>query len=110
MNGGLWMGTIEQGVFYVPNLNNKVLLENFNLRGILPYKRGAILFERNDRAYYYENHEVKYLNDIAIIPDSVPENSSQHIIRASHPFRVKYDKAMTFRDGPHHNFSIYWVS
>ena len=110
MNGGLWMGTIEQGVFYVPNLNNKILLQDFNLRGILPYKQGAVLYERNDIAYYYENHDVKLLDNNKIIIDSIPKNSASHFIRTSHPFKVKYDETMTFMDGPNHHYLFYGLA
>ena len=106
INGGFWMGTLEQGVFYVPSLNNKVLLQDFNLRGILPYKQGAVFLERNDKGYYYGNHELKLLDNNIIIPDSIPINSTPHFIRTSHLFRMKYDKTMTFNGGPYHHHAF----
>ncbi|MGB1293850.1 MAG: histidine kinase [Flavobacteriales bacterium] len=45
-NGGLWFGSLENGLYYLPNLNVNIVRDEVNVSAILPTKNGLIYNER----------------------------------------------------------------
>jgi len=45
-NGGLWFGSLENGLYYLPNLDVNIVRDEVNVSAILPTKNGLIYNER----------------------------------------------------------------
>ncbi|MGB0868972.1 MAG: histidine kinase [Flavobacteriales bacterium] len=46
-DNGLWLGSLEKGVFYIPNVNMKIINDEINVSNILPIDSGILYGERN---------------------------------------------------------------
>lgn len=89
-NGGLWIGSLEQGLFYVPNLYAKVVIDELNLRGIIPYKEGVLFNNRGSDNYYYENGiKLTKLLGRADIRE-IPVNHFIEFVKLSHAYNFGY--------------------
>lgn len=91
INGGMWLGSIEHGVYFVPNLYNKVVLNDFNLRGMIPYMQGTVIYERNDKICYYENNRLFQLPNKQFVMDSIPIDQSTDFYKLSHPIITRFN-------------------
>ena len=83
-NGGIWISTIEHGLFHIPDFNNRTIKQNYNTKIMLPYKNGILLSERNGLYYFYENRENFYKLNEHLFLDSIV-NTDGHFISLSHP-------------------------
>ena len=66
--GGIWVGTLKQGVLYFPegNLNSNPMLyfENISVTNIMEDKeKGMWISSLNDGVFYFPNKKISYYNN-----------------------------------------------
>ena len=69
-NGGIWLSSLENGLYYISSEYNKVITPNLNTKVIIPYGEKVLLLGRKNNGFIYDYSKITSFND-EVIMDSI---------------------------------------
>jgi len=104
-NDGLWLGSVENGVFYLPNSDNKLVTSNFNTKVILPYGNTVLLAERDQKYYsYHSGDSFLEIGNKLLLDSLFTDNKTS--IKLSHPIQIPEVTQWIKKNKPFSSFLI----
>jgi len=91
VNGGIWLSSLEKGIFYIPNLKNKIIKEGVNVTGLFPYGDNFMITERLKCLLYDPKKEsFEYLQNEQLNGNILTSNArSEHSIKMQHQVQIQ---------------------
>ncbi len=87
-NGGFWLSSLEKGIFYIPDLNNRIINKDINVTGLIPSNKGVVISVRSKNYLYnLSNRNIIELNNELNIDLLYGTQTSS--IQLSHQIKIK---------------------